>query len=162
MARQCLPWCSWATELFPRAGGAGQLLHRTVAPPEVRQPGCGKPQRCLVRPAYRDGRCILARHVMDGEGEFTGKPCSLLAGRQACSLRYKEYTMVAHPSSFPLPNTGTLSLLWVQTFSQIPSVVSFHSPALDVLFPSTSMHHFLVPQVVSTCPSQPCSQGLTP
>lgn len=25
MARQGLPWCSWAAELFPRADGAGWL-----------------------------------------------------------------------------------------------------------------------------------------
>lgn len=25
MARQGLPWCSWAKKLFPRVGGAGQL-----------------------------------------------------------------------------------------------------------------------------------------
>ena len=52
--------------------------------------------------------------------------------------------MVAHPSSSPL-NTGALSLLQNQTFSQIPSVVAFHSPALSILLPLPMMHCFLVP-----------------
>ena len=78
-----------------------------------------------------------------GVGGCTGKHCSLLAGGQVCSLWLKEYFTEAHPSSSPLPNTGTLSLLWVQIFSQIPSVVAFHSPALSVFFPST--HDALLP-----------------
>ena len=66
-----------------------------------------------------------------------------------------------HLSSFPLPNTGTLSLLWVQIFSHVPSVVAFYSPALSVLLPPSVMHCFLVSQAVSTLPSPACSQGLT-
>ena len=61
--------------------------------------------------------------------------------------------MVACPYSFPLPNTGALSLLWVPIFSQVPSVVAFHSPALSVLLPPPAMHCFLTPQAVSTSPS---------
>ena len=52
--------------------------------------------------------------------------------------------MVAHPSP-PLLNNGALSLMWVQTFSRVPSVVAFHTPALSVLLPPLVMHHFLVP-----------------
>ena len=69
--------------------------------------------------------------------------------------------MLAHLSSSPLPNTGTLSLLWVQIFSQVPSVVAFYSPALSILLPPPQMHRFLVPQAVSTLPTPACSQGLT-
>ena len=54
------------------------------------------------------------------------KHCSLLAGGQAHLLGRKG----AHPSSSPLPNTGALSLLQVQFFSQVPSVVAFHSQPL--------------------------------
>ena len=43
--------------------------------------------------------------------------------------------MAAHPSFSPLPNNGALSLLWVQTFSKLPSVMSFHSPALSMSLP---------------------------
>ena len=69
--------------------------------------------------------------------------------------------MAACPSFSPLPNTGTLSLLRVQTFSQVPSIVSFHSPALSLLLPPPTMHHFPVLQAVSTPPTPACSQGLT-
>ena len=69
--------------------------------------------------------------------------------------------MVAHPSSSPLPDSGTLSLLWVQTFSWVPSVVAFHSPAISLLLPPPTMHCFLVPQAVSTLPTSAHSWGLT-
>ena len=69
--------------------------------------------------------------------------------------------MEARPSSSPLLNTGALSLLWVHTFSQVPSVVAFHSPALSVLLPSPAMYSFLVPQSVSTLPTPAHSWGLT-
>ena len=62
--------------------------------------------------------------------------------------------MVACPSSSPLPNTGVLSLMWVQTFSQVLSVVAFHSPALSILLPPPMLHHFLVLQTVSHHKSQ--------
>ena len=62
--------------------------------------------------------------------------------------------MVAHPSSSPLPNTGALSLLWFHLFSQLPSVVAFHSPALSVLLPPPMILHFLIPQAVSVLPTQ--------
>ena len=61
--------------------------------------------------------------------------------------------MVAYPSSSPLPNTAALSLLPVQTFSWVPSVVAFHSPALSVLLPPPMILHFLIPQAVSTPPT---------
>ena len=69
--------------------------------------------------------------------------------------------MVAHPSSFPLPNTGALSLLRVQIFSQVLSVVAFHSPALGVLLPPPTEHLCLIPQAVSTPPTPARSWGLT-
>ena len=71
---------------------------------------------------------------------------------EACSLGRKEYSMAACPSS-PLPNTGTLSLLQVQIFSQIPSIVAFHTPALNVLLPPPRAHHFLISRAVSTRPT---------
>ena len=45
--------------------------------------------------------------------------------------------METHPSSSPLPNTGTLTLLQVLLFSQVPTVVAFHFLALSILFPAT-------------------------
>ena len=96
-----------------------------------------------------------------GEGRCTRKLCSLIAGRQACMLGCKEYSMVASPFFSPFPNNGTLSLLWVQTFYQVPSVVAFHSPSLSVLLPPPVMHCFLIPHAVSTPPTPACSQGPT-
>ena len=65
--------------------------------------------------------------------------------------------MAARPVASPLPNTGTLSHLRVQLFSQVPSVVAFHSTALSVLLPPPVMHCFLVPQAVSAPPNPACS-----
>ena len=48
------------------------------------------------------------------------------------------------PLLLPLPNSGASSLLWVQTFSRVPSAVAFHSPALCVLLPPPMTYHFLV------------------
>ena len=84
--------------------------------------------------------------------------------------------MVAHYSSSPLPNTGTLSLLQIQLFSQVPSDVAFHPLALSILLqctcnaqlpslpgslcPDNWTDWFLVPQAVSA-PSTPARfQGL--
>ena len=67
--------------------------------------------------------------------------------------------MVAHPSSSPLPNTGALSLLQFQLFSQVPSIVAFHSPALSVLLPPPVRHHFLIPQAVFALPTPAHSQN---
>ena len=53
--------------------------------------------------------------------------------------------MVAHPSSPPLHNNDMLSLLWVWTFSWVPSVVAFHSLALIISFPLPTVHCFLFP-----------------
>ena len=61
--------------------------------------------------------------------------------------------MAARPFFSPLPNTGALSLMQIQLFSQVPSVVAFHSPALSILLPPTVMHHFLIPQAVSALPT---------
>ena len=62
--------------------------------------------------------------------------------------------MVAYPSSSPLPNTGALFLLQIQLFSQVPSDVAFHSPALRVLLPPPMTLNFLVSQAVSARPTQ--------
>ena len=69
--------------------------------------------------------------------------------------------MVAHPSFTPLPNTGTLSLLQIQLFSQVPSDVAFHFPALSVLLPPPTTLCFLVSQAVSA-PSNLTDQFLDP
>ena len=66
--------------------------------------------------------------------------------------------MVVHPSSSPFPNTGALFLVQVQLFSQVPSVGTFHSPALSVLLPSSVMHCFLVPGLSPHCQPQPASR----
>lgn len=94
-------------------------------------------------------------------GGCAGMFSSGLAGRQTHTLVCKEYSMAALPSPHPLPNNGTLSLLWVQTFSPLPSVVAFHSPALSILLPPPVTHHFLVPQAVSATPTPAHSQRLT-
>ena len=57
--------------------------------------------------------------------------------------------MVAYPSSSPFLNTGTLSLLQIQLFSQVPSDVAFHPSALNILFPPPATLSFLVSQAVS-------------
>ena len=50
-----------------------------------------------------------------------------------CVLGCKEFSMAAaSPFSSPLPNNGTLSLLWLRTFSWVPSAMAFHFPALSV------------------------------
>ena len=65
-------------------------------------------------------------------------------GASSCKLGHKEFSMaVACPFSSPLPNNGTLSLLWVQTFSWVPSAMAFHSPALSVPPTPSSAHHSL-------------------
>ena len=152
---------------LPGAGGAGQLLRGSVAPPEGGQARLGKAPEVVgfprvVRPALQDGRQPQVRHTCwVGEWGCTERHCSLLAGKQACLLGCKEYSIADRPSSSRLPNTGTLSLLRVQIFSQVPSVVTFHPPALSILLPPPTMHHFLVPQAVSTPPTPVRSWGLT-
>ena len=88
-------------------------------------------------------------------GDVLGMLCSLPAGRQAPMLGCKVYSMVAFPSSSPLCNSGALSLLLVWTFSWVPSVVAFHSPALSILLPPLGTRHFLVPQAVPQGQPQP-------
>ena len=79
-------------------------------------------------------------HMGVGERVCAGKLCSLLAVWQVHRLGHKEFSIVARPSSSPLSNTGALSLLQVQTFSQAPSVVAFCSPTLSILLPPPMMH----------------------
>ena len=57
-----------------------------------------------------------------------------------CMLWGKEFPMAALPSSYPLPNNGALPVLWVQTFSEIPSAVAFPSLAHGTLLISPSCH----------------------
>ena len=105
----------------------------------------------LLRPALRDGRQPQVQHVSEGEGEgtCTGKHSFLIAGRPMSWLWHGEYSMGAHPFFSPLPNTGTLSLLQIQLFSQVPSDVAFHFPDLSILLPPPETLCFLVSQVVS-------------
>ena len=106
----------------------------------------------VVRPVLRDGRWCLARCVQDGGGGCDGKLCSLLVGGQMCMLGCKECYMVGQHSSSSHPNTGALSLLQIQLFSQVPFDVAFHSPALNILLPPPAMLHFLDSQAVSDLP----------
>ena len=93
----------------------------------------------VARPVLQDGRWPLAMSAgVEGGGMHWEE--LLIAGGQARSLGCKEYSMAARPSSSPLPNTGALSLLWVQTFSQVPSAVAFHTPGLSVPLPQPPMH----------------------
>ena len=115
----------------------------------------------VLRPVCWDRRWLLARHVWVGGGGCAGKLCSLLAGRQVCIMGCKQYSMSVHPFSSPLPSPPQQSLLQVQTFSQVCSVVDFHSSALSALLPPPVTHHFLIPQAVSTLPTPAYSQGLT-
>ena len=48
--------------------------------------------------------------------------------------------MVAHSFSSPLPNYGTLSFLWVQTFSQVPSAMGFPSLVRGALLLNSLCH----------------------
>ena len=107
-----------------------------------------------------DGRQLLSLSMWGGWGDVLGMLCSLLAGRQAHMLEDKDYSMAALSSS-PLPNNGALSLLRFPTFSQVPSVMAFHSPAYSVSLSPPTEHHFPVPQAVSTLPTPAFSQGLT-
>ena len=61
-------------------------------------------------------------------------------GGTACKHGQKEFSMVVACPFSPLPNNGALSLLWVWTFSQVPSTVAFHSPALSVQLPLAAAH----------------------
>ena len=62
-------------------------------------------------------------------------------GASMHKLGHKEFSVVvACPISSPLPNDGALSLLWVWTFSRVPSAVAFHSPALRVPLPLPMVH----------------------
>ena len=138
------------------------LLHGSVAPPEGGQARLGNAPEVVgflgvVRPALQDGRKPQVRCTWGRGGRMHWKAL-LLAGRQARSLGHKEYSMVARPSS-PLSNTGALSLLSVQIFSQVPSVVAFHSPALSVLLLPPATHCFLILQAVSTLPTPARSRG---
>ena len=65
------------------------------------------------------------------------------------SLWLGEYSLVAHPFFSPLSNTGTLFLLQIQLFSQVPSYVAFHFPTLSILLPPPKTLFFLVSQAIS-------------
>ena len=80
---------------------------------------------------------------------MTGKHSFLIAGGQVSSLWCGEYSMVAHPFSSTLPNTGALSLLQIQLFSRVPSDVALHPPALSLWLPAPAMLSVLVSQAVS-------------
>ena len=102
-----------------------------------------------------------------GEWGCTGYHYFLLSGGKVSSLGCKEYSMVACPSFSPLPSPRPQHWHIVSSVGSallpalLPSVVAFHSPALSVLIPPTTMHSFLVPQAVSTLPNPACSWGLT-
>ena len=51
-----------------------------------------------------------------------------------CMLQNRASPMLACPSSSPFLNSGALPLLWVQTFSWVPSAVMF--PCALLLSPS--------------------------
>ena len=113
----------------------------------------GFPQ--MVRPALSDGRQSHVQCVSMGlgvGGACTGKHSFLIAGGKVSLLWCGEYSMVAHPFSSTLSNTGALSLLKIQLFCQVPSGVAFCSPALSVLLPPPTMLCFLDSQEVSALP----------
>ena len=119
------------------------LLCRGVAPPGGRQGMAGKAPAVvsflqMVRPALWDGRQSQVRCMCTGMGErgCSGKSSFLIAVGQVSSLWCGEYSMLSQAPSSPLPNIGTLSLLLIKLFSQVPSDVAFHPPALSVLWPA--------------------------
>ena len=85
-----------------------------------------------------------ARSMQAGCRCQEGVLSSLWSGGQACILGPKEFSMVACPSSSPLPNSGALPLLQVWTFSQVPSALAFHSPSLRIPLPLPAAHCSLV------------------
>lgn len=69
---------------------------------------------------------------------------SAIAGSRVGMLGHKEFSMVlAHPFSSLCPSNGTLCLLWVWTFSHVPSALAFHTPALVYHLPPSMTHCFL-------------------
>ena len=81
---------------------------------------------------------LLPGHARGGRGGCAGNAlCALLAVVQVKMLWSKAYSLVAHTSCSPLPNNGAMSLLQAQTFSWVPSLVAFQSPALSTLQPFT-------------------------
>ena len=85
----------------------------------------------------------------------------LSASWRASTLAGAQVFYGAPPPSSPLPNTGNLSLRRVQLFSQVSSVVAFHSPVLSILLPPPAKHCFLIPQTVSAPPPPARSWALT-
>ena len=138
-----------AARHFPQQLGLAGACHSSGALPNGGQswPGhtaVGLPQ--AVGPICRGWQMASGQECAGWEpGGALRTLCSLLAGGQVHTLRREEYSMVAHPSSSPLPNNGALSLLRVQTFSRVPSVLAFHSLALSVSLPPPTVHLFLVP-----------------
>ena len=76
--------------------------------------------------------------IRGGEGECTGKHSFLIVGGPLSSLWYGEYSVGAYPFFSPLLNTGALSFLQIQLFSQVPSDMAFHFPTLRVLLPPSA------------------------
>ena len=62
-------------------------------------------------------------------------------GESDPKLGHKEFSMVVTcPFLSPLPNHVALSILWVQTFSWVPSALAFHSAPLNVLLLWPTVH----------------------
>lgn len=99
----------------------------------------------VVGPVHCDGRQILAGRTWDGGGGMHWEALLSASWQASMHLGRKGYSMAAHPSYFPFPNTGAFSFLWIQTFSRVPSIVAFHSPALSVLLSPPQTQCFLVP-----------------
>ena len=79
----------------------------------------------IISSTVRNKRLLVACSLL------RATPPSKPTGMQ--TLQHREFPMAAHPSSSPLPNNGTLPLLRVQIFSQVPSAVVFPSLAHGAL-----------------------------
>ena len=142
-ASLAVPWwlgasCRWAG-LAESCCGRGALLMGRWVWPECAMAVGHSPGWAGLAWLRRSGGQLLSgwwdQCAMDGHRggwDVLRTLCSLLAGRQACMLGHKEFSMMACPFSSPLPNNGPLTLLWAQTFSRVPSVVTFHSPTLSI------------------------------
>lgn len=143
----------------------GGLLPRSGALPVCRHARLGKAAVVdgflrLVRPVCWDGRWLVARHVRGRGGEMLWEALLSACWWASTHAGAQGVFYGGYPFSSSLPNTGTLSLLWVQTFSWVPSVVAFHSPGLSLLLPLPTAHHFLIPQAVFTPTTPAYSQVL--
>ena len=144
-----MPWYIWAVELFQ-----GALVCGSVAPPEGRQARLGNALEMVifprvVRPEAATGQVHMGEGGMHWEALFA-------ASWQAAVLTGAQGIFFGGPPS--PPQQWHLVSLQVQIFSQVPSVVAFHSLALSILLPSHVTYHFLIPQAVSTLPTTACSR----